>query len=31
VENGKISAIRIYYDQMEVLAQLGMMPGAATG
>jgi len=31
VENGKISAIRIYYDQMEVLAQLGMMPAAATG
>ena len=31
VENGKISAIRIYYDQIEVLTQLGLMPGAASG
>ena len=29
VEDGKISAIRIYYDQIEVLTQLGLMPGAA--
>jgi steroid delta-isomerase-like uncharacterized protein len=29
VEGGKISAIRIYYDQIEVLTQLGLMPGAA--
>jgi steroid delta-isomerase-like uncharacterized protein len=29
VENGKISSIRIYYDQVEVLTQLGLMP--ATG
>jgi steroid delta-isomerase-like uncharacterized protein len=28
VDNGKISAIRIYYDQVEVLTQLGLMPGA---
>ena len=28
VENGKISSIRIYYDQIEVFAQLGLMPGA---
>jgi steroid delta-isomerase-like uncharacterized protein len=26
VEDGKISSIRIYYDQIEVLAQLGLMP-----
>ena len=26
VENGKISSIRIYYDQIEVLTQLGLMP-----
>ena len=31
VENGKISAIRIYYDQIEVLTQLGLMPGTASG
>jgi predicted ester cyclase len=30
VENGKISAIRIYYDQVEVFAQLGLMPGATS-
>ena len=29
VESGKISSIRIYYDQIEVLTQLGLMPGAA--
>jgi len=29
VEAGKISSIRIYYDQVEVLAQLGLMPGAS--
>lgn len=28
VENGKISSIRIYYDQVEVFTQLGLMPGA---
>ena len=28
VEDGKISSIRIYYDQIQVLAQLGLMPGA---
>jgi steroid delta-isomerase-like uncharacterized protein len=28
VENGKISSIRIYYDQIEVFTQLGLMPGA---
>lgn len=26
VENGKISSIRLYYDQVEVLTQLGLMP-----
>ena len=26
VENGKISSIRLYYDQVEVLSQLGLMP-----
>ena len=30
VEDGKISSIRLYYDQLEVLTQLGLMPGAAT-
>jgi steroid delta-isomerase-like uncharacterized protein len=28
VERGKISSIRIYYDQIEVFTQLGLMPGA---
>jgi steroid delta-isomerase-like uncharacterized protein len=28
VEGGKISSIRIYYDQVEVFTQLGLMPGA---
>jgi steroid delta-isomerase-like uncharacterized protein len=27
VEDGKISSIRIYYDQIEVFTQLGLMPG----
>jgi steroid delta-isomerase-like uncharacterized protein len=31
VEDGKISSIRIHYDQLEVLTQLGLMPGAAPG
>ena len=26
VENGKIASIRLYYDQVEVLTQLGLMP-----
>ena len=30
VEDGKISSLRIYYDQIEVFTQLGLMPGAAT-
>ena len=30
VENGKISSIHIYYDQVEVFAQLGLMPAAAS-
>lgn len=30
VEDGKISSIRIYYDQVEVLTQLGLMPGATS-
>ena len=30
VGDGKISSIRIYYDQIEVLTQLGLMPGAAS-
>jgi steroid delta-isomerase-like uncharacterized protein len=30
VENGKISSIRIYYDQIEVFTQLGLMPGATS-
>ncbi len=28
VEGAKISSIRIYYDQVEVFTQLGLMPGA---
>jgi len=28
ITDGKISSIRIYYDQIEVLTQLGLMPGA---
>jgi predicted ester cyclase len=28
VEAGRISSIRLYYDQVEVLAQLGLMPEA---
>jgi steroid delta-isomerase-like uncharacterized protein len=31
VQSGKISSIRIYYDQMELLMQLGLIPGASTG
>jgi steroid delta-isomerase-like uncharacterized protein len=27
IRGGKISSIRIYYDQVEVLTQLGLMPG----
>lgn len=27
VDNGKISSIRIYYDQVEVFMQVGLMPG----
>lgn len=30
VDDGKISAIRIYYDQVEVFTQLGLMPGASS-
>ena len=30
VENGKISAIRIYFDQIEVFTQLGLMPGSTS-
>ncbi len=30
VRDGKISSIRIYYDQVEVLTQLGLMPGATS-
>lgn len=29
VTDGKISSIHIYYDQVEVLTQLGLMPAAA--
>ena len=29
VEKGKISSIRIYYDQIEVLTQLGLMPATS--
>ena len=28
VKDGKISSIRIYYDQIEVFTQLGLMPQA---
>ena len=31
VTEGKISSIRIHYDQVEVLTQLGLMPGAKAG
>jgi steroid delta-isomerase-like uncharacterized protein len=30
VQGDKISSIRIYYDQIELLMQLGLMPGAAS-
>ena len=30
VENGKISSIRIYYDQVDVFTQLGLMPAATS-
>jgi steroid delta-isomerase-like uncharacterized protein len=30
VENGKISSIRLYYDQIEVFTQLGLTPGATS-
>jgi len=30
VEDGKISSIRIYYDQIDVFTQLGLMPGGAS-
>ena len=29
VEDGKITSIRLYYDQLEVLSQLGLMPAPA--
>jgi ketosteroid isomerase-like protein len=29
VQDGKISSIRLYYDQIEVFTQLGLMPRAA--
>ena len=29
VDGGKISSIRIYFDQVEVFTQLGLMPGAS--
>jgi steroid delta-isomerase-like uncharacterized protein len=29
VENGTITSIRLYYDQLEVLTQLGLMPAPA--
>jgi limonene-1,2-epoxide hydrolase len=28
VQDDKIRSIRIYYDQLELLMQLGLMPGA---
>jgi len=31
VEGGKISSIRLYYDQIEIFTQLGLMPGATGG
>ena len=30
VRGGKIRSIRIYYDQIELFTQLGLMPGAAS-
>jgi steroid delta-isomerase-like uncharacterized protein len=30
VEDGKISSIRLYFDQVEVFTQLGLMPGATS-
>lgn len=30
VQDGKISSIRIFYDQIEVFTQLGLMPGATS-
>jgi ketosteroid isomerase-like protein len=30
VENGKIASIRLYYDQIDVLTQLGLMPAPAS-
>ena len=30
VENGKIASIRLYYDQLEVLTQLGLVPTPAS-
>ena len=30
VRDGKISSIRIHFDQIEVLTQLGLMPGATS-
>jgi ketosteroid isomerase-like protein len=29
VENGKITSIRLYYDQLEILTQLGLAPAPA--
>ncbi len=31
VRDGKISSIRIYFDQVEVFTQLGLMPSATAG
>ena len=31
VEGGKISSIRLYYDQIEIFTQLGLVPGATSG
>ena len=31
VHDGKIRSIRIYYDQIELFTQLGLMPGASSG
>jgi steroid delta-isomerase-like uncharacterized protein len=31
VDDGKIASIRIYFDQVEVFTQLGLMPGANAG
>ena len=30
VKNGKISSIRLYYDQVEIFTQLGLMPAATS-